>query len=306
MKRIITVLITLVLILMLSVSSISAYKMPEGKLVTLNEGEVIENALGFVGDADLNGKVNIRDATTIQKHLANIINIDKNAEILADADMSGKITVKDATQVQKFLAGISTEAPVYHGLYATDDEARLDFMLGTWNGKINISEEINKSFAESSNKLGFEFKDIEIGVILKLNEDLTYSLEYDDSSFETTLRALKDEYAKGMKAFFEKFIKDNNLETTVEEILKTSGYNSMDEFVDSAVSEEKLEALMDIDTVKGKFIVEKNTVYITNSSVVKDEYVGYFDYGFYDTNLMIENGNLFENRDFYPIIFERQ
>ena len=81
MKRIITVVITLVLILMLSVSSISAYKMPEGKLVTLNEGEVIENALGFVGDADLNGKVNIRDATTIQKHLANIINIDKNAEI---------------------------------------------------------------------------------------------------------------------------------------------------------------------------------------------------------------------------------
>lgn len=311
MKKAVVALISVLLISILSVSGVSAYQMPEGMLVTLTEGESFENiqslqVYGYVGDTDLNGKVNIKDATAIQKFLASIIEIDEDAKRLADADLSGKINVKDATAIQKFLAGISSEAPVYHALFATDDEARFQFMLGSWAAKINISKELNNAFADSNNGLGFDFKDIEVGVLLTLNEDMSYSLEYDDRTFAETLNQLRKEYSEGMIKYFEQFIKDNKLNTTVDKILETSGYKSVEEFVNAAVSEEKLKALMDIDTVKGKFKVDKNTVFITNSNITDDEYVGYFDFGFYDTNLMIENGNLFENHDFYPIIFERQ
>jgi len=57
------------------------------------------------GDSDGDGKVSIKDATLIQKHLAQIICItDLVNTYAADVDLSGTITIKDATVIQKHLA----------------------------------------------------------------------------------------------------------------------------------------------------------------------------------------------------------
>ncbi len=58
------------------------------------------------GDVNLDGAVNIKDATTIQKHLASLITLEEKALALADYDADLKITIKDATAIQKFIAGI--------------------------------------------------------------------------------------------------------------------------------------------------------------------------------------------------------
>ncbi len=58
------------------------------------------------GDADLNGVVNIKDATLIQKHIASIQNISDEGLPLADTDANGVVNIKDATLVQKFIAGL--------------------------------------------------------------------------------------------------------------------------------------------------------------------------------------------------------
>lgn len=63
------------------------------------------------GDANLDGVVNIKDATLIQKHIAEIATIDQKAVDLADVDANGSVNVKDATLIQKFVAGIVTEFP---------------------------------------------------------------------------------------------------------------------------------------------------------------------------------------------------
>ena len=70
-----------------------------------------ENESFKTGDANLDGVVNIKDATLIQKHIAGIATIDEKAIDLADADASGSVNVKDATLIQKFVAGIVTEFP---------------------------------------------------------------------------------------------------------------------------------------------------------------------------------------------------
>ncbi len=62
---------------------------------------------GILGDADGNGKVNVKDATVIQKVAADIEVADFN-ETLADVDGNEKINVKDATAIQKFAADIET------------------------------------------------------------------------------------------------------------------------------------------------------------------------------------------------------
>lgn len=59
-----------------------------------------------LGDANMDGKLNIRDATAIQKHLAKIITLDETALELADFTQDGKVNIKDATNIQKRIAGI--------------------------------------------------------------------------------------------------------------------------------------------------------------------------------------------------------
>lgn len=60
----------------------------------------------MIGDADQNGKINIKDATTIQKHIAKIIDFDETALKSADVNADTKVNIKDATAIQKFIAQI--------------------------------------------------------------------------------------------------------------------------------------------------------------------------------------------------------
>lgn len=60
----------------------------------------------MLGDANMDGKLNIRDATAIQKHIAKVITLDETALKLADFTQDGKLNIKDATNIQKKIAGI--------------------------------------------------------------------------------------------------------------------------------------------------------------------------------------------------------
>lgn len=59
-----------------------------------------------LGDVNRDGKLNIRDATIIQKHLAKMVTLDEGALALADFYLNGKVNIKDATTIQKKIAGL--------------------------------------------------------------------------------------------------------------------------------------------------------------------------------------------------------
>jgi len=65
-------------------------------------------SIGTSGDADTDGKVNVKDATAIQKHTASLISLSETGLVLADVDRNGNVNVKDATAIQKWIAGIDT------------------------------------------------------------------------------------------------------------------------------------------------------------------------------------------------------
>ncbi len=83
-----------------------------------DKSEGLGYIFGYLGDVDLTDTVNIKDATTIQKHVASLLNLKDSNITLADVDFSGAVNVKDATTIQKWIAGIAVDAPVYHLLYA--------------------------------------------------------------------------------------------------------------------------------------------------------------------------------------------
>ena len=72
------------------------------KAVTKGSGAKVTT----LGDVTLDGKVNISDATAIQKYLAGSIEFSEVRKLNADVNGDGKITVADATTVQKIIAGI--------------------------------------------------------------------------------------------------------------------------------------------------------------------------------------------------------
>lgn len=58
------------------------------------------------GDVNLDSNVNIKDATLIQKHIANLSVIDDLQISLADVDGKLGVNIKDATHLQKWIAGV--------------------------------------------------------------------------------------------------------------------------------------------------------------------------------------------------------
>ena len=58
------------------------------------------------GDANLDGKVNIRDATYIQKYSASMVDFTDLEILRAEVNFDGRINVRDATYIQKLLAGM--------------------------------------------------------------------------------------------------------------------------------------------------------------------------------------------------------
>ena len=66
----------------------------------------------MIGDANGDGKINVKDATQIRKAAASLVTLDEVQTLAADANGDGKVNVKDATAIQKFVAGIPVSFPI--------------------------------------------------------------------------------------------------------------------------------------------------------------------------------------------------
>ena len=64
------------------------------------------------GDANNDSKINVKDATAIQKHAADLEKLTGDGLILADVDGSKSVNIKDATYIQKYCAALDGTANV--------------------------------------------------------------------------------------------------------------------------------------------------------------------------------------------------
>ncbi len=58
------------------------------------------------GDVNRDGKINVKDATLIQKFVAKMIEFDADQLTLANVNLDEEVNIKDATLIQKFIADI--------------------------------------------------------------------------------------------------------------------------------------------------------------------------------------------------------
>jgi hypothetical protein len=64
----------------------------------------IEYVDAAIGDMTGDGKVNVRDVTAMQRHLAGLEELTDDRLALADTNGDGKVDINDATHLQRYLA----------------------------------------------------------------------------------------------------------------------------------------------------------------------------------------------------------
>ncbi len=74
--------------------------------------DISEPFIYKLGDADLSGEVNIKDATQIQKYAARLITFTSRELMAADVNKNNDANIVDATYIQKFAASIKTDINV--------------------------------------------------------------------------------------------------------------------------------------------------------------------------------------------------
>lgn len=123
-KRIISVSLALIILICSTfVTSVSAYELPLNFYVAeegTNPSDIDGRVFGYVGDTDVSEVVNIKDATVIQKYLANLFELSDAAIYVADVNFSGRIDIRDATAIQKWIANYDVDAPISRLLYSVD------------------------------------------------------------------------------------------------------------------------------------------------------------------------------------------
>ena len=65
----------------------------------------------LLGDANLDGDINIKDATFVSKAVAQIISLTESQKTYSDTSGDGVITITDSTYIQKYLTQIITSFP---------------------------------------------------------------------------------------------------------------------------------------------------------------------------------------------------
>lgn len=116
-------------------------------LFSTSDDSVSEDEAGYLGDADKSNEVNVKDATHIQKYVADISTLDEVAMVYADADRNGDVNIKDATLIQKFIAGLLDEN--------TSVGKAFDAKVETYRYYFYLPDEwLNESTAKTGNTAG--------------------------------------------------------------------------------------------------------------------------------------------------------
>lgn len=75
-------------------------------------GEAVLRQRFMLGDVNLDGKLNIRDVSAIQRHLALFKTLTDNSLLAADTNGDSEITIDDATALQMYLAEFETNTRI--------------------------------------------------------------------------------------------------------------------------------------------------------------------------------------------------
>lgn len=303
MKKFLSILLAVMMILSVSAITASAQTVSD-YAISENEGATADSvngtAVGYVGDADMSDDVSIKDATAIQKQIAQLLTFTDTQKLLADADLSGDISIKDATAIQKWLAKIEVAAPVYHLMYKPVAEASI---TGAWATDIDLADSINDTIPlYNDDPLLLEYVNISTfpaRAIFNYTDKNTFTMYYDETIMLNSIALVKKELEGDMYNYIAATLKQNNINMSVEAFLPYMGYSSMTELVNDMFPEEMVEELT--TPMTGTYKVDGNKLYMSAEGEAESDY--YETIEVTDTTLTFTGNSEGIDADSYPLVF---
>lgn len=305
MKKLVSILLLVCLLMSVSIVSASAADdFRENHWVAetpdIDPDLLPGTVIGKLGDADQSQTINVKDATTIQKHVASIIVIADDFLILADADLSGDITVRDATAVQKWLAGMSEDSLVGNAIYtpfAPDEN-----LIGTWENTTDGAGVINELIPMlSDDPLLIEHVSIDTFIIKQtytFNEDGSYTITVDEAVLADSIAEVKLDLQGDMKNYLEAVAEEFGMSMSADQMLQLMGYSSMADL---------LEEMFPMDMLEEIIVPTEGYYRTANGKLYMDEYSDTFyeDYTIEGDVMTITDNSEGLFPEEYPVIFNR-
>lgn len=206
MKKLVSVLLCMVV--MLSMCAVSTY--------------ATTAPAGYIGDINLDGKVDINDATYIMRYVAKREDVDIEQKYLGDVTNDGKITILDATNIQLYVAKKKTDYkinyPYNYDMMCNDYFA--DYESGVAMAGVPVTFTLN-AYAGSP-VLGYELYVDETCVATSESNSITYTFEK-SGIYQVELR-INALYATGYRGFSNyKVVEPYESETPMFKTLYTTG-----------------------------------------------------------------------------------
>lgn len=132
-------------------------------------------------------------------------------------------------------------------------------ILGSWEGKIDMTEQFNQFFAELGSKETID--NCEMTMKLDITENrIVFSMDKD--SVTAAMKKLVDVMKPVYKAMIEGFIGSSDEYSNVEDYAKSQGYESFDAMIEEALGEEELKENMLELGVSGDYKAEGDKLII--------------------------------------------
>lgn len=139
-----------VLAMLASVSAVTAFAVPAPLCV----GDVEWSDFSYIGS-----NINVKDATLVQKFVAELEDLNKAQQYCAEVDFDGKITVKDATMIQKKVAGVIKRFPFPEDFRDSWDYVRSNCFYANFDsGKAMVGEPVTFSAVAYGGEAPFSFE----------------------------------------------------------------------------------------------------------------------------------------------------
>ena len=161
----------------------------------------------LLGDANLDGEVDIADATAIQRYDTKMIELSDIALKLADVDGDGEVTIIDATFIQRFLVNLSAPdgigepieaqpSGIEHKLLSCVDTYQWDYEYDDWELDQTTTIKYENAYPVLIDTLG-NYEDAE-----HVQTNITYTFEGDLPLTRTEITEAQDskttvEYSDG-------------------------------------------------------------------------------------------------------------
>lgn len=192
--------------------------------------------------------------------------------LLVTATGCGKDTSDDSSgAIDATTAASESEDPNDSSLNEESESVpnqNAETIQGVWNTSWDMSElfYLTAMMSLEDEALGdfVQIEGLDLPIQFTFQEDGTYTVIADEEAFMASLNGKTEELREGFTGYFEHTIEKEALDTTVEELLAASGFDSVDDYLDELIG--GFDGISDAFTSSGNWKLRDEKLYMTKTA----------------------------------------